>query len=370
MKTTVELSVAIERTPRVMQVEGMFDVPPSQRSAQQWDVELPIEDTPWNVGLIVGPSGSGKSSVARALWPTEIERRFDWPGDRAILDGFPEAIPVKQLVTLLSSVGFSSPPAWLRPFRCLSNGEQFRVTMARHLADAGEVAVVDEFTSVVDRTVARIGSTAVAKTVRKLGRRFVAVTCHEDVEEWLQPDWVFRPATREFTRRSLQRRPAIKLEVARVHHSAWDLFKHHHYLTANIAKAAVCFVAFWDGVPVAFDAWLPFVGRARARRGHRTVCLPDYQGVGIGAALFAHNASMWRALGYRAFSCTAHPAEIASRCSRPDLWRMTRAPSMTSLDNGRIKRLARTRSASRLTASFEYVGAPMELAAAERLLAK
>jgi hypothetical protein len=69
-----------------------------------------------------------------------------------------------------------------------SNGEQFRVTLARTLAEAPELAVVDEFTSVVDRTVAQIGSHALAKTIRASNRRFIAVSCHYDIEEWLQPD--------------------------------------------------------------------------------------------------------------------------------------------------------------------------------------
>jgi hypothetical protein len=58
----------------------------------------------------------------------------------------------------------------------------------------------DEFTSVVDRNVARIGSAAVAKAIRagQIRRRFVAVTCHYDVLEWLEPDWMIDMATREF----------------------------------------------------------------------------------------------------------------------------------------------------------------------------
>ena len=44
----------------------------------------------------------------------------------------------------------------------------------------------DEFTSVIDRTVAQIGSSAIAKTVRKRKQKFVAVSCHYDIEEWLR----------------------------------------------------------------------------------------------------------------------------------------------------------------------------------------
>src|SRR5208282_3042954 len=109
-------SVAVQRTARVLQLEGLFEMPPTQRSEQAWDVNLPIEDMGWNLGLIVGPSGSGKSTVARALFGACLVTGYDWPADRSVLDGFPAGMSIKEIAGLLSSVGFSSPPSWLRPF--------------------------------------------------------------------------------------------------------------------------------------------------------------------------------------------------------------------------------------------------------------
>jgi energy-coupling factor transporter ATP-binding protein EcfA2 len=369
MKALVSVGSDVIRSPRVIQAEGIFDIPPNKRSELTWDVDLPVEEKPWNVGLIVGPSGSGKSTVARHLFKDYIDRKFAWPSDRSILDAFPAEMGIKDVIGILSSVGFSSPPSWLRPFGVLSNGEQFRVTMARLLAESGdELAVVDEFTSLVDRTVAQIGSCAIAKTVRRRGQRFVAVTCHEDVEPWLQPDWVYRPAEQRFAWRCLQRRPDVTLRIQRVHHSAWRLFKQHHYLSQDINKAATCFVAFWGETPVAFVAWLPFFGKLKderhARRSHRTVCLPDYQGIGIGNAVFSYTASVWAGMGLRAFSNTAHPAEVKNRAASP-LWRMTKAPAMTAKGHHAIDL---TRASSRMMAAFEYIGPPLDRALAEKLL--
>lgn len=359
----------IVHTPRSMQIEGMFDLPSKDKTRQEWRVsfELPEE---WNIGVIVGPSGSGKSTVARELFGEHMVSAFDWPVDKAIVDGFPSEMGIKEIVQLMSSVGFSSPPSWLKPFHVLSNGEQFRVTMARALAENRDLCVVDEFTSVVDRTVAKIGSAAIAKTIRRRKQQFVAVTCHYDVLEWLEPDWIYQPHVNSFELpRGRLQRPPIEIEVRRVHRSAWQLFKHHHYLSADIATGAICFCAFIDDSPVAFDAWLPFVGRLKsnqkARRGHRTVCLPDYQGVGIGNALFTHIASAWSALGFRAFSNTGHPAEINKR-ARSREWKMTSRPKMRPKDGGKIR--TATRATNRLVASFEYVGPVMDRAAAEVLI--
>jgi GNAT superfamily N-acetyltransferase len=214
--------------------------------------------------------------------------------------------------------------------------------------------VCDEYSSVVDRTVAQIGSAALARTVRQHALQFVAVTCHDDVEQWLQPDWVYRPAEELFTWRCLRRRPAIRLGIFRCKASAWPLFAPHHYLNTGLAPSAVCFLATWQERPVAFSAWLPFVGSGPpTRREHRTVTLPDFQGVGIGNALSATVAGMWRGLGYRAISTTTHPALTHARRRSP-LWRMHRPPSLAS---GRERHLKTLRHATRrLTAGFEYVG--------------
>ncbi len=182
----------------------MFDVEPTAQSIQQWNIDINLPER-WNIGVIVGPSGSGKTTVARELFGSCFAQAHEWSPNRSILDGFPMTLPVREIVGLLSSVGFSSPPAWVRPFHALSNGQQFRVTLARTLADAlvdHRPQLVDEYSSVVDRTAARIGSAAVAKTVRRHHLQFIAVTCHYDVLDWLEPDWVYEPhAARLLTQR-------------------------------------------------------------------------------------------------------------------------------------------------------------------------
>lgn len=365
---TIVRESKVERTPRVMQMEGIFDVPPSERSAERWTVnlDLPAE---WNVGLIVGPSGSGKTTVARELFGDHLVTGWDWPDNKSVLDGFPKAMSIKDIIALLSSVGFSSPPSWVRPFRVLSNGEQFRVNLARTLAEMPDLAVVDEFTSVVDRTVAQIGSAAIQKTVRKMGKKFIAVSCHYDIVDWLEPDWVYQPHTSEFyTGRYLHQRPRIELEIKRVHSSAWALFRKHHYLDTNLNDAAVCFVAFWKGVPVAFTSVLhfPHPNRKNVKRLHRTVCLPDYQGVGIGNVTNEFVCSAIKGLGFDVISTTAHPAMIHYRARSPK-WQMTHFGRQSGGLPTSIQSLRKTYSIHRNVASFEYIGPALPRAEAEKV---
>lgn len=361
-------SSPVTRTARVMQAEGIFDVPPSQRSEERWSVNLELPDA-WNIGVIVGPSGAGKSTVARELFGAHLVSGWEWPTDKSVLDGFSAEMSIKEIVELLSSVGFSSPPSWVRPFHVLSNGEQFRVTMARTLAEMRDLAVVDEFTSVVDRTVAQIGSAAIAKTVRRRNQRLIVVTCHYDVLEWLEPDWIYQPHTGEFSSGRYLQRPKIELQIKRVHYSAWKLFKKHHYMSADLNLNTNCFVAFWNDTPVAFLAWshFPHATRRPTKRISRIVVLPDYQGVGIGQALNDTLGSVVAGLGYSGIITTSHPAVIQSM-ARARNWRMTKGAAMNASGSVHSRAVKKIKSSfGRLTAAFEYVGAAMPADEARRV---
>jgi ABC-type lipoprotein export system ATPase subunit/GNAT superfamily N-acetyltransferase len=351
--TRIERTTSIKRSVRVRQVEGMFDLPATESIHRTWDYRLELPES-WSVGMIVGPSGSGKTTLAREWFGDRVIGAWPWPAEEAIVDGFPADMPIQEVTGLLSSVGFSSPPGWTKPYHVLSNGEKFRVDVARTLAEKPELAVIDEFTSVVDRTVARIGSAAVAKAVRASGRRLVAVSCHYDIAEWLCPDWILDVETGELTRRSL-RRPPLDLVIRRADRSAWKQFAHHHYLNHDLHKAAACFVAKVEGRPAAFVAVLHAPHPTHSRwRASRIVCLPDFQGVGIGSRLTDVIAAAYSATGKEFSVVTSHPAMIAGM-ARSAKWRCTKAydtnpPSMgiSGLDT----------SGSRLTCGFVFSGEP------------
>lgn len=314
---------------------------------------MPIEERPWNVGLIVGPSGCGKSTVARKAFGDRLIAGYEWDHNKAIVSQF-EDLSIKDVAACLSSVGFSSPPSWLRPFHALSNGEQFRVTLARAIACEKELFAIDEFTSVVDRTVAKIGSCAVAKSVRASNKQLVAVACHYDIIEWLQPDWTYEPASDTFEWRSLRRRPDIEVEVSRVKTDAWELFKKNHYLSATINKSAGCFMATIEGRPAAFSSAISFPHpKTPGWREHRTVCLPDFQGVGIGNMLSEYVASLYVATGKPFTSTTSSKSMIYSRAKSPN-WKMTRDKSL--LTGHKDAQMKKSSSVGRRTFGFKYVG--------------
>lgn len=366
--------VSVEQTPRLLQLAGMFDFETDGTVKKLWRPSIDLNNKEWKIGLIVGPSGAGKSTIAKELWGERIEHK--WSDNHSVVDDFPDSLSIKEITETLSSVGFNSPPSWVKPFSILSTGEQFRVSVARSAVESNDKPIViDEFTSTVDRRVAKIGSAAIAKYVRKHEKQFVAVTCHYDVIDWLQPDWLYEPHTDNFAWRSLQRRPSIDLKIVKANHSAWRLFSQHHYLSASHNASSHTFVALWHDEPVAFSSWLYQPNASykktfarRIRREHRTVCLPDYQGISIGSILSETIASMWTALGYRAYSTTSHPAMISHRKNSKN-WRFRKRPSFNK-GVQQTGMLRNTTAISRLTASFQYVGENMERSTAMQLLDK
>ena len=365
------VKTGVKMSGRVKQVMGMFDIPETKFSVFELTAAIELPDT-WNIGAIVGASGSGKSLIAREIFG-DFAQSFLFDADSSIIDAFPKYMSIAEVAGILSAVGLSSPPAWLRPLHALSNGEQFRAQLARAIAEAQDVCVVDEFTSVVDRNVAQIASAAVQKYIRKAGKKFVAVSCHYDILDWLEPDWVYCPATQQFyTGRYLHQRQKIELRISRIERSAWSMFRRHHYLDSEIHQAAQCFGAFYRDNLVAFSAVIhfPHPKNPRIKREHRTVCLPDYQGVGIGSSLADYVAMLYTSLGYRYISVSSHPAVIAHRLHSKN-WIMTRVPSVSKKTmptniskNSGISGILPNRA----TASFVYSGETIERQVADKIV--
>jgi hypothetical protein len=369
-RVDVTVETDVSQSPRARQLEAMFDVPGAPHQRQTWAFDAPFQERDWKVGLIVGPSGAGKSTVAKHLFGDEVVQ--EW-GGASVIDDFTEALSMRDVSAACQAVGFNTIPAWLRPYRVLSTGERFRVDLARRLAEsaAGDTLLVDEFTSVVDRQVAQIGSHAVQTWIRRSDdRRFVGVSCHYDVVDWLQPDWVIEPAERRFTWRSVQPRPRVEVTVSQVDYSAWKLFAPYHYLTSELNRAARCFVAFVGDEPVAFAGVLhrPHAKTKNIKGLSRIVTLPDWQGLGLAFVLTDTVAAAYRAQGMLFHTYPAHPALIRSFDKSPK-WRLRKAPGIIGHHPGPNSDVGSSwHGGNRPNAVFSYVGEALSTADATRLL--
>jgi len=349
---------------RTARVKGLFDLPSATSREFRLSMDLDLSGSDWGIGVITGASGSGKSQLARELYGNVIEpESMRWSAS-SILDDFREDLSVDEITSALTAVGFSSTPNWLCPYSVLSLGERFRVVVARALveADADHPLVIDEFTSVVDRIVAKVCATAIAKAVRLRSQRMVAVTCHRDVIPWLNPDWVIDLDTRRCLPRSIESRPSIILRLYPAQRDAWGMFRHAHYLSGDLHKSSQCWVAsveLDDRIErmAAFLAYLPALGMAGWKRQHRVVVLPDFQGIGVGSQLQDMAAErVWEQDHRRVRATGSSPAMISHRRGHPEAWKLVSKPQIVKRSYSALNGPRGVRnSAGRLTTSWEYI---------------
>ena len=270
-------------TYRAARVKSLFNA----ESGCNFDLEIDNVDLSgdWNIGVVVGASGSGKTSIGKQIFGENkiVDLSKDWSADKPIIDDIAPDGDFNKVTGLLASVGLGDVPSWLRPFRVLSNGEQFRAGLARLICEKPSEVVVDEFTSVIDRQIARIGASAFQKAWRRENPqgKVVLLTPHYDVLDWIQPDWVIDTKTKTFERDCPRQRPTIELEIRKVNGSYWRYYKPHYYLDLPMPIAAEYFIGTVDGELACHMAVSPWF-HVGGYRGTRLVTMPEWQGAGVG----------------------------------------------------------------------------------------
>ena len=143
-----------------------------------------LSDLDFQILVITGASGSGKSTFLREFdGYTNADNHYDC--SKAIVSNFktPEEASYK-----LSAVGLNSMPVWCRPRNVLSVGEGFRADVALNLES---YTIFDEFTSTIDRNVAKSTCNGLQKYIRRNNlKNIVLCSCHKDYIPFVQPDYV------------------------------------------------------------------------------------------------------------------------------------------------------------------------------------
>jgi ABC-type lipoprotein export system ATPase subunit/GNAT superfamily N-acetyltransferase len=326
------------------------------------EIKIPHLADKKGIILLVGTSGSGKSTILRE---NGLESNITFDTSKSIIDNF--SSPEKGEMLLLAT-GLRSIPTWFRSIDKVSNGERHRAEIALTL-DKG-IDVIDEFTSVVDRDTAKSLSVTIRKYFSKLSKeiksdRIILASCHHDIIPWLQPDYIYDTDKQDFIQKDLLRRPDIEIEIVSSSVKDWVYFKKHHYLTSEMSKAVHCYTAYWGDKRVAFLSVIHGTGFPVTSywRESRLVVLPEFQGLGIGKLLSDTIAKEYVSRGLRYYTKTAHPALGEYRNNSP-LWKGTTHNNKKRKDyitkditqNGRFKKETRLRDSNRLTYSHEYIG--------------
>ena len=339
-----------------------FDIQNKEKTITELSYDLSEgKSFDWNIGVILGGSGSGKTSILKKMG---IIKQPNFDTTKPLISNFDWLEP-KDATLVLTSMGLSSVPTWLRPFHTLSNGEQYRASLAYLVASAkeGEVILVDEYTSVVDRDVAKAMSFALQKYIRRENKRIILASCHYDILEWLMPDWTCSPQKGGVLERCdylRQGKPKIELSVSRVEADTWKIFKKHHYLTEDMNKSCKCLLFEWNGKPVGFLGMInqPNKGKPTAMAISRVVVLPDYQGLGLGVKISEFSSAIFKENGAcNIYIKTVNPA-LGEYMEKSDLWEATGYNGKFRKDPGSNER-AKNRL-SRRSYNFQYIGEPIQ----------
>lgn len=306
-----------------------MDINLEEKLTHNLEINADIECN-FNIGLIVGNSGSGKTTLIKkiygdACFNSELDQT------KPIIDQFPDEMSYDDRSNILNSIGLSQVVCWIRPVSTLSNGQKFRAEAALKIAKAGDAVIcIDEWTSVVDRTVAKVMSHSLQKAARKFNKKFVLCSCHYDVIDWLQPDWIIDCNKQSFeNRRSLRqsRNEKLQFEIREVNKSTWSMFSRYHYLSEKLPGGKIyTFGLFYNDQQIGFQCFANYVptrkGETPIFHSNRTVVHPDYVGFGMGVKLIDETSKYMKQKYNYKIMAKFSSTPVYKALARNNLWKL------------------------------------------------
>lgn len=361
----VKLQSEISKSFRCQRAADSLDIDVKEKSVHELSVDVDLIK-PYNIGLILGASGSGKTTLAKTMFgPNCFENYLD--ENLPIIDQFSKEYSYDECANMLSGIGLTSVPCWIRPVKTLSNGQRSRAEAALALSANKDVVILDEWTSVVDRTVAKVMSHCVQKFARRSEKKIILLSCHYDVVEWLNPDWVIDCNNQSFIDRRLlpqserERTEKLSFDIKEVDRSTWKYFSKYHYLNKRLPGGEIfCFGLFHGPNQIGFQCFANYVphrkGTIKIFHSNRTVIHPDYAGMGLGIHVINETSKIIKQRGFRVmakFSSTP----IYKSMIKNNQWRLLETKRQIGKMNigGNMLRKEGFRENTK-TFSFEFIG--------------
>jgi len=340
----VELSSEVFTTFRCQKAANSLDIDTEKKSKHRLEVDADLA-TPFNVGLIVGSSGSGKTTLAKNIFGDDCFK-IDINPALPVIDQFPEHMSYDDCALALTAIGLTSVPCWIRPVYTLSNGQRARAEAALLMSRSQDQAIVamDEWTSVVDRTVAKVMSFCVAKFARRFNRTVVLNSCHYDVIEWLNPDWIIDCNRQTYEDRrtmvgAFERTDRLRFDVKPADRKSWRFFSKYHYLNDNLSGGKIYNYGLWHGKEqIGFQSFAAYImGDHETFFFNRTVIHPDYTGLGLGIKLINETSRDMVRKGFKVRGKFSSTPVYKAMSKEPD-WRLIKIEKDMFKDQmGRIK---------------------------------
>lgn len=329
----VTLQSPVSKSYRCKRAADSLDIDVEKKSIHQLSVQANIE-TPYNIGLIIGASGSGKTTLAKQIFGEDCFKTV-LDDSKPIIEQFPTDYDYETCAKILSGVGLTQVPCWIRPVYTLSNGQKARAEAALLMCKNG-LSVIDEWTSVVDRTVAKVMSHCIQKHARAEQKRIVLLSCHYDVIDWLNPDWIIDCNKQEYIDRRLlwrehQRTEILQFEIRETDRSTWRYFSRYHYLSDKLPGGHVRFFGLFHGQDqvgfICYANYVPFRKTHKINKekmimhANRIVVHPDYAGIGLGILMTNETARFMHKQNFRVM-CKFSSVPVYKAMNKSPNWKL------------------------------------------------
>lgn len=363
---SVRLESEVFNTFRCQLAANSLDIDTKKKSIHELVVHTDIKN--YNIGLIIGASGSGKTTLAKKIYGDDCFN-YSLNEDLPIIEQLPRDLSYEQCASILSGIGLTSVPCWIKPIKTLSNGQRARCVSA-FLMTSSEIVCIDEWTSVVDRTVAKAMSHCVQKFARNNNKKITLVSCHYDVTEWLNPDWIIDCNKQTFEDRGLllpderKRKEQLNFSIKKTTRDTWKYFSKYHYLSDTIPVGRNYFFGLFKNEDqigfMAFSNYVPIrKGTVPIYHSNRVVIHPDYTGLGIGLLFVNKCCQLFKKeTGYKIYAKFSSQPMLKARMKDRHNWKLHSARTQLGRDK-RADDLARRGAGVRSnikTYTFEYIG--------------
>jgi len=336
------LSSPVANSFRCTKAANSLDIDQTKKQIHHFKINADLESD-FNIGLIVGASGSGKTTLAKHIYGDECFKQI-LNLDLPVIDQFPENYSYDECAAMLAGVGLTSVVCWIRPSHTLSNGQRARAECALQMANESKLIVIDEWTSVVDRTVAKVMSYCIQKHARKTNKKIILLSCHYDVLDWLNPDWVVDCNKQEFINRrllwqSFERTERLQFEIKKCDSSTWKYFSKYHYLSDRLPGGHIeIYGLFHNQEQIGFQCFANYVPHNNKKipekmHSNRTVIHPDYAGLGLGIKLINETSKDMKTKGYDVWAKFSSTPIYLSMIKH-DCWKLMDISRSTSVQAG------------------------------------
>ena len=188
----VAFNTRVNKTIRTLEIAESFGLGLEKKEWTLYD-NLELDIAGGDVVYVTGQSGSGKSVILRELQSLMAKNGqtvasiddFVFRDDTNVIDQLGKT--TSDALGLLSMAGLNDAYLFVRKPSEMSDGQKYRLKIAKLIESGADVWVADEFGAVLDRVTAQVVASNLQRAARAAGATVIVATTHEDLKNALRP---------------------------------------------------------------------------------------------------------------------------------------------------------------------------------------